>query len=51
MSFIIALLALAVPNCQFEDSTNCVYIAADHGNGVGRDFLDIDGTAYYLPQP
>ena len=51
MSFIIALLALTAQPCQYEDSTNCVYIAADHGNGIGQDFLDIDGTAYYLPQP
>lgn len=33
--------------CATEDSTNCYWDADLAGNGEGRSFVDIDGTAYY----
>lgn len=35
--------------CQFEDSTNCIWIAPDSGNGIGQSFVDIFGVTLYLP--
>lgn len=34
--------------CATEDSTNCYWDATTHGNGQGRSFIDVDGTAYFL---
>lgn len=44
----IAFLVLAIPECPTEDSSNCLWIATQHGNGQGATFLDINGTAYYI---
>ena len=41
--------APAATPCATEDSTNCFWDAQHRGNGEGRSFLDIDGTAHYLP--
>ena len=38
-----------LPECQDEDSRNCVWHAELHGNGIGDDFVDVDGVAYYAP--
>ena len=46
MDIIAALFLTVLGPCQFEDSTNCVWIAPDSGNGIGSSF--VDGTAYYL---
>ena len=48
MDIIAALFLAVLGPCQFEDSTNCVWIAPDSGNGIGSSFIDIEGTAYYL---
>lgn len=46
---LLALITLALDTpCEYEDSTNCVWVASEQGNGAGQSFLDIDGTAYYL---
>lgn len=45
LALIIAVL-LGFPPCAAEDSTNCVWDAAQQGNGRGSSFVDIDGTAY-----
>lgn len=37
-----------LPACETEDSTNCIWDADTQGNGEGRSFWDIDGTAYPL---
>lgn len=34
--------------CEYEDSTNCIWNAQEQGNGVGESFIDINGSAYYL---
>lgn len=36
--------------CPTEDSLNCVYLAPFHGNGGGRSFVDLGGTAYYFSE-
>lgn len=36
------------PSCATEDSTNCYWDANTQGNGQGRSFIDINGTAYYF---
>lgn len=39
--------AAELPPCEFEDSTNCYWDAAERGNGTGDSFTDIDGVAHY----
>ena len=34
--------------CQFEDSINCVWLAAAQGNGQGVSFINIGGTTLPL---
>jgi hypothetical protein len=34
--------------CASEDAANCVWIAAEQGNGSGTSFVDVNGTAYYM---
>ena len=34
--------------CQFEDSINCVWLAAAQGNGQGTSFVNIAGNVYPL---
>ena len=48
MDIITALFLAILGPCQFEDSTNCVWIASDSGNDIGTSFIDIEGTAYYI---
>lgn len=36
-----------VPQCVTEDSINCHWDAAEQGNGVGRSFVDVNGTLFY----
>jgi hypothetical protein len=38
-----------LPACQTEDSTNCYWDSALHGNGTGVRFIDFHGIAYYAP--
>lgn len=46
---LITLLATALSTpCEYEDSANCTWIAAEHGNGTGESYVDIDGVAYYF---
>ena len=48
MDIIAALFLAVLGPCQFEDSTNCVWIASDSGNDIGTSFIDIEGTAFHL---
>lgn len=48
-ALLIALLALILPPCPTEDSSQCYWNAAEQGNGTGASFIDIGGTAYLLP--
>lgn len=38
---------LTLPPCPVEDAENCYWDAARMGNGLGRSFVNIDGTYYY----
>lgn len=40
-----------LPACTTEDSTNCYWDAAQHGNGAGTSFIDIDGTLHTVTVP
>jgi hypothetical protein len=44
-----ALVGVSVPPCPAEDSSNCYWDAQARSNGAGRSFLDIGGTALYVP--
>lgn len=44
---IVAILSLFLSACPTEDSRNCLWDAS-RGNGAGRSFVDVAGTAYYL---
>jgi hypothetical protein len=46
--YAIAWFVLAIPECATEDSANCVWYGATHGNGQGSTFIDINGKAYTL---
>lgn len=46
---VISLCVLLFPQCASEDSMNCYWNSATMGNGIGQSFIDIAGTAYYLP--
>lgn len=48
MDSITALFPTILSPCHSEDSTNCVWIAPESGNGIGSSFADIDGTAFHL---
>ena len=48
---IIVTLALLSPPCASEGDTNCYWDASTQGNGQGRSFVDVQGTAYYLAPP
>lgn len=39
--------AAGLPPCEFEDSTNCYWDAAERGNGTGASFTDTNGAASY----
>jgi len=36
-----------LPDCEYEDSSDCRWVASESGNGEGQSFIDIDGTVYY----
>lgn len=36
------------PACEFEFSEDCFWDASTRGNGRGKSFVDLDGTAWYL---
>lgn len=38
----------ALPACETEDATDCYWNADVQGNGEGRSFVNIAGTAYYV---
>lgn len=38
---------IQLPACATEDSDNCYWDAAQHGNGAGVPFIVIDGEYYY----
>lgn len=44
---LVAAVAPHVTSCASEDSINCTWHADAQGNGQGRSFTDINGTAYY----
>jgi hypothetical protein len=48
MDFIFALIFAILPPCEYEDSANCSWNAQTSGNGEGRSFFDLGGTAYYI---
>ena len=35
--------------CKHEDSRDCYWNARKRGNGIGRSFIDLRGTAYTIP--
>lgn len=37
---------VSLPPCPTEDSRNCYWDATERGNGRGKSFYDVDGTAY-----
>ena len=39
--------SMTLPPCPTEDSDNCYWDADTMGNGIGTDFIVIDGTVYY----
>jgi len=49
IAILLVALALIMPPCATEDSVNCHWDASASGNGVGSSFIDVNGTAYYLP--
>ena len=40
-SAIFAILMMALPPCEYEDSTNCSWDARHQGNGQGTSFVSI----------
>ncbi|MGO2150857.1 MAG: hypothetical protein ACTH32_06605 [Microbacterium gubbeenense] len=44
----LTILAAILPPCPTEDAANCTWNAAQHGNGTGHSFIDLDGTTIYL---
>lgn len=48
LALILTLALTLTTPCATEDSSNCYWDAA-RGNGTGHSFVDIGGTAYYLP--
>lgn len=35
-----------LPPCEYEDSADCYWDAANRGNGIGDSFVDIDGLIF-----
>lgn len=46
-ALILSILFVVLPACEAEDSPNCAWDASQH-NGIGRSFVDVGGTAYYV---
>ncbi|MFV0512539.1 MAG: hypothetical protein ACK5MY_02715 [Jhaorihella sp.] len=36
-----------LPPCVTEDSSNCVWNAAERGNATGASFIEYDGALYF----
>lgn len=36
-----------MPECATEDSNNCIWLAGERGNKVGKSFADLGGIVYY----
>lgn len=34
--------------CEYEDSTNCIWNAQEQGNGIGESFVNIEGEVFYI---
>lgn len=50
LTILVTLIMALYPTCPTEDATNCTWVAAEHGNGEGRDFFDLNGTTYYVDE-
>lgn len=46
-SIIFALLWLILPPCEFEDSANCKWDAAQQGSRSGTSFVTIGPATFY----
>jgi hypothetical protein len=44
----LASVAVEMPPCEYEDSTNCYWNAKERGNGFGHSFVSINGRSYFL---
>lgn len=47
-ALILAAAALILPPCPTEDSSQCYWNAAVHGNGTGTSFVALGDTVAYL---
>lgn len=47
LQLLLLLAALGTP-CPFEDSENCLWNAAQRGNGIGQSFLAAGDRVIYL---
>jgi hypothetical protein len=45
--FVFLLLVSLSHPCEFEDSQNCYWNAAERGNGVGQSFINVDDVVLY----
>jgi hypothetical protein len=45
--FVFLLLVSLSHPCEFEDSQNCYWNAAERGNGVGQSFVNVDDIVLY----
>lgn len=52
---IILMAILGLPTCATEDSTDCVWVASEVGNGEGRSFTAVGDKVFFwddwLPLP
>lgn len=48
MTGLLMVLALLLPSCPTEDSSNCHWNAAEQGNGVGHSFVNFAGITWSL---
>lgn len=42
------LLNITGTPCPTEDSTNCVWLATRQGNGLGRSFIAVFNSVFYI---
>lgn len=48
MKILLLLAALLLPPCEWEDSNNCYWDAANRGDGYGRSFITIADHPLHL---
>lgn len=48
VDLLIAVLIAVLPSCDTEDSASCYWNAAEHGNGEGTSFIDLEGDVFYI---